>query len=141
MTRRRWLDILISAGWLSFLGSVLYPVLRYLDPPKQAEAVETSVKVGKVSDFPVNSGKGFAMNNKPGLLVNTVKGELKAYSAVCTHLECTVQYKPELEHIWCACHNGHYDLTGRNIAGPPPRPLEEFQVNIKDGEVFVSKKA
>ncbi|MBI4391409.1 MAG: Rieske (2Fe-2S) protein, partial [candidate division NC10 bacterium] len=71
----------------------------------------------------------------------TPAGELRAFSAVCTHLNCTVQYRPDLSHIWCACHNGHFDLTGKNIAGPPPRPLETFVVNARGNQIVVSKSA
>jgi Rieske Fe-S protein len=52
-----------------------------------------------------------------------------------------VQYRDDFKHIWCACHNGHFDLTGRNIAGPPPRPLEEYRVEIRGEEVVVIRKA
>ena len=64
---------------------------------------------------------------------------LKAFSAVCTHLDCIVQYRPEMKGIWCACHNGQYDLNGQNTGGPPPRPLEEYAVNLRGDEVIVSK--
>jgi len=64
--------------------------------------------------------------------------QIKAFSAVCTHLGCTVQYRKDFQHIWCACHNGHFDLNGRNIAGPPPTPLEEYQVVARADSVFVS---
>ena len=62
-------------------------------------------------------------------------------SAVCTHLSCTVQYRSDLQEIWCACHNGHYDLNGRNVAGPPPRPLRSFTVTEQNGDVVVSRSA
>jgi Rieske Fe-S protein len=42
--------------------------------------------------------------------------------------------------IWCACHNGKYDLNGHNISGPPPRPLEEYRVIVQKDEIFISKK-
>lgn len=71
------------------------------------------------------------------MLIKTPDGKLKAFSAVCTHLACTVQYREDLEHIWCACHNSHYNLTGINIAGPPPRPLQPYKVNIKGEEIYV----
>lgn len=64
--------------------------------------------------------------------------QFKALSAVCTLLGCTVQYRKDFQHIWCACHNGHFDLNGRNIAGPPPTPLEEYQVVARADSVFVS---
>jgi len=139
LTRKKFLDLLLSGSVVAFISAVLYPVVQFLKPPKQAEAVETSVKVGKLADLAKNSGKVVPFNNKPAIIVNTPKGELKAFTAVCTHLECTVQYRSDLEHIWCACHNGHYDLNGKNIAGPPPRPLEPYQVNVKGDDIYISK--
>ena len=44
-----------------------------------------------------------------------------------------MQYRSDLSQIWCACHNGHYDLNGKNVAGPPPRPLDTFVVNVARG--------
>ena len=66
-------------------------------------------------------------------------GELRAFSAVCTHLDCTVQYKADTSQIWCACHNGFYDMTGKNVAGPPPKPLETYSARILGDKVIVSK--
>ena len=120
-------------------GSIFYPVVRFLIPPKIAEAKPSSVLAGKLGELKPNSGKIFRFGNKPAILINTPDGELKAFTAVCTHLECTVQYRGDFQHIWCACHNGHYDLNGINIGGPPPRPLKEFKVNLKDDQIFVSK--
>jgi Rieske Fe-S protein len=108
-------------------------------PPEVIEATQTSVVAGRVNELPPNSGKIFKFGNKPALLVRTPTGEYKAFSAVCTHLDCIVQYRPDLRLIWCACHNGQYNLSGKNIAGPPPRPLEEYAVNIRGEEIVVSK--
>ena len=79
--------------------------------------------------------------SRPAILIRTPTGELRAFSAVCTHLNCTVQYRADLGNIWCACHNGRFDLNGQNIAGPPPRPLDEFKVIVQGEEVFISKKS
>ena len=139
-SRRSFLGYLLGGSLAAFIGSVLYPVWRYLIPPVGAEAKPRSVSAGKADELRSNSGKIFRMGNEPGILINTPRGELKAFTAVCTHLACTVQYRPDLEHIWCACHNGHYDLNGINIAGPPPRPLMPYKVNVLGDEVFVSRE-
>jgi Rieske Fe-S protein len=73
------------------------------------------------------------------MLIHTAEGKLKAFSAVCTHLNCTVEYQSDLASIVCACHNGHFDLNGQVISGPPPKPLEEFRVDVRDDNVIVSK--
>ncbi len=75
------------------------------------------------------------------ILINTPAGELKAFSATCTHLGCIVQYRSDLSQIWCACHNGHFDLNGKNVEGPPPRPLEEYVVNVRGDQIIVSKRS
>jgi len=103
-----------------------------------SEPVPTSVIAGEVGALKPNSGKIFRFGNEPGILINTPGGEIKAFTAICTHLACTVQYRDDLEHIWCACHNGPYNLNGINIAGPPPRPLTPFKVNIKGDQIFAS---
>ncbi len=139
--RRGFIEVVLGGGLLTLVGSMLYSVARYVIPPEIADAGPASVVAGKVKDFPPNSGKVFRFGNRPGMLVRTSAGEFRAFSAVCTHLNCTVQYRSDMEHIWCACHNGHFDLTGRNIAGPPPRPLDPFDVALKGEDVVVSRKA
>jgi len=139
--KRDFLKYILGGGLVAWVGSVVYPLLAYLNPPKQAEVEVSSVKVGKLSEIEKDSGRIVRFGNKPVILVRTVGGELRAFSATCTHLDCTVQYRKDMGVIWCACHNGKYDLTGRNIAGPPPRPLDEFKVIVQREEVLISKQA
>lgn len=139
--RRDFLKYVLGGGILAWLAAVLYPIFAYLKPPKQAEVEVTSVKAGKVSAIEKESGTIIKFGNKPVLLVRTAAGDFRAYSATCTHLDCTVQYRKDMGLIWCACHNGRYDLNGRNVAGPPPRPLDEYRVVIQGEDVFISKRA
>jgi cytochrome b6-f complex iron-sulfur subunit len=139
--RRRLLDVLLSGGVVAFLGAVFYPVVRYLTPPPAHEVATGSVTAAKVGDLKPNSGKVFRFGSKPGLLIRLPSGEWRAFSAVCTHLQCTVQYRQDLERIWCPCHNGQFDLTGKNVSGPPPRPLEAFEVAVKGEDVVVIRRA
>jgi len=138
--RRDFLKYILNGGLLGLAASILYPIIAYLKPPAQREVEVSSVKAGKIDDFEKESGKIIKFGSKPVILIRTTKGEFSAFSAVCTHLDCTVQYRKDMGVIWCACHNGKYDLTGRNISGPPPRPLEEYRVIIQKDEIFISKK-
>ena len=141
-TRRGFVNWFLGTSAGAFLLSVFYPVSRYLVPPPVGESTAGTVTLAiKPDDVKPNTGQIFKFGNRPAILVRTPAGELRAFSAVCTHLNCTVQYRPDLEHIWCACHNGHFDLTGKNIAGPPPRPLETFVANARGNQVVVSKGA
>lgn len=137
--RRRFLNYLLGTGFGATLIAIFYPIIKFITPPQVIEATQNSVTAGKVSELALNSGKIFKFGNKPGLLIRSASGELKAFSAVCTHLDCIVQYEPEKRQIWCACHNGQYNLSGQNVGGPPPRPLEEYVVNTRGEEIVVSK--
>ncbi len=140
VSRRKLIRYLLGGGLVTTLGSILFPLINFLIPPRLREAVQVSVVAGRVGELKPNSGKVFRFGSKPGILILTEQGEYRAFTAVCTHLQCTVQYRADFKHIWCACHNGHFDLSGKNIAGPPPRPLEAFRVDIKDDEIIVSRE-
>lgn len=139
-SRRTVLNWFLSTSIGAFVVSIAYPVSRYLVPPEIPESAAASVTLPfKPDDVKPNSGQLFKFGSRPALLVRTESGEFRAFSAICTHLNCTVQYRDDLAHIWCACHNGHYDLHGRNIAGPPPRPLEALVVNVQGDQIIVRK--
>jgi len=140
-SRRKITKFLLGGGLITTFGSILFPIINFLIPPRVREAIQSSVVAGKVGDLQPNSGKIFRFGSKPGILIETEQGKYVAFSAVCTHLQCTVQYRPDFKHIWCACHNGHYDLSGKNIAGPPPKPLEAYDVAIREDEIVVTKRS
>jgi Rieske Fe-S protein len=141
LNRRTFLSVFLGATGLGALGSILYPVLDFLRPPPGGEANPNSVKAGSIDDLAPDSGAIFRFGSKPGLLIRTATGEIKAFEATCTHLDCIVQYRPDLRQIWCACHNGRYDLNGTNVAGPPPRPLKPFRVIVQGKDIIVSTEA
>jgi Rieske Fe-S protein len=99
------------------------------------------VSGGKAAAFLPNTGKIVPFGTTPVIVIRTLSGAFRAFSATCTHLTCTVQYRSDLEHIWCACHNGHYDVNGRNVSGPPPRPLDPFDVTVQGDEIVIVRKA
>jgi Rieske Fe-S protein len=138
--RRGFLRVLLGGGLMASAASFFYPVLRYLVPPASVDLGGDTVSAAKVGDLRPNSSKIFKFGSRPGLLIMGSDGEYRAMSATCTHLSCTVQYRNDVKQVWCACHNGVYDLAGRNVSGPPPRPLEMFEVHVKGDEIFVSRK-
>ncbi|HXZ21057.1 MAG TPA: Rieske 2Fe-2S domain-containing protein [Candidatus Acidoferrales bacterium] len=138
--RRRMIEVLLGGGLFASFVSFVYPVIRYLIPPRVADLGGDEVVAAKVGDMKPNGSRIFRFGTRPALLLMTAEGEYRALSAVCTHLSCTVQYRSDLRQIWCACHNGLYDLAGRNVSGPPPRPLEVFQVHVRGDEIVVSRK-
>lgn len=139
MSRRSFLDWFFNLTFVGWLVAMLYPVVKYLIPPEAPNIVVDQVVAGKLDDFVPSSAKIIRFGRKPVIVVRKPDGSFSAMSAVCTHLNCTVQYVPDKQIIWCACHNGTYDLDGRNISGPPPRPLPPMKVTVKDDRVIVSR--
>jgi len=137
--RRNIIFWIFGGGFIGSLISFLYPVIRFLNPPAVSEASVNEVADGKVQDLTPNTGKIIKFGTQPVLLIRLAQSEWRAFSAVCTHLGCIVQYDGARRIIWCACHNGQYDLNGKVIAGPPPAPLTEYVVHLRGDQIVVSR--
>jgi Rieske Fe-S protein len=138
--RRRFVNWLLGTSVGGLVLAIVYPVSRYLVPPRSGESAAATVTLPfKPDEIGPDTAKIFKFGNRPGIILRTAQGELRAFSATCTHLGCIVQYRSDLQQLWCACHNGHFDLNGTNVAGPPPRPLDAFAVNVRGDQIVVSK--
>ncbi|MDX9973080.1 MAG: Rieske (2Fe-2S) protein [FCB group bacterium] len=132
---------LVAAG---YAGGIGYPIYRYLATPAQRAA-----ELGAITEMTIPADKmpavgtalQFLFGNRPTILIHLEDESLVCLDAVCTHLGCTVQFQPDKKIIHCACHGGTYDMhTGKNIAGPPPKPLKQYQVETTpDGQVRISR--
>ena len=130
--RRSFLNWLLGSSLGALCATVLYPVARFLSPPEIPEASTRQVEAGAAND-PELLDRGFKIlrfGNEPVILVRVDEEEYRAFAGTCTHLDCIVEYHKDPGRIWCNCHNGEYDLRGRVVAGPPPKPLEAFEVDL-----------
>lgn len=148
--RRNWLLHALQVSIVATLGALGYPVARFLRPRLATKSGTLEVKAPyKVNELrPDAEGRWpapFEFAGKPCLLVRTPDGEVKAFNAVCTHLECTVEFRAATGDIFCNCHNGVFDLNGHNVSGPPPRPLEVYKVSLRgtagQEDIIVSRTA
>ena len=140
MNRRNFINFFLGGSLLGTFFAFLYPVIRYVLPAKQTEAVVKKVTAAKVGELAPNTSKIFKFGSSPGILINTQDGELRAFSAICTHLTCSVIYESDTETLLCPCHNGRFDLSGNVVSGPPPSPLESYNVEISGEDIVVSKR-
>lgn len=132
--RRGFLRWLFGGAFAGFAASVVYPVVRFVSPPEVPEASTNEVEAGLTND-PELLDRGFKIvrfGSDPVIVVRLGDDDFRAYAATCTHLDCIVEYRQDKQLLWCWCHNGVYDLQGRNIDGPPPKPLETFDVHLVD---------
>jgi Rieske Fe-S protein len=136
ISRRIFLSRLFG-GWLAALGGFLaYPVARFLAPVEAPDPPYVLLSAGDYLSIPPNSIKIFAWGHKMGIFMKAPDMSLRAFKGTCSHLDCNVSYRPEQQRFFCPCHDGWYDDEGRNVAGPPPRPLDRLQV-IVQGEKLV----
>ncbi|NUQ81725.1 MAG: Rieske (2Fe-2S) protein [Bacteroidetes bacterium] len=147
--RRKFVTYSLRTLAAIWAAAIFYPILRYLGPHQKEVVKDVSeINLG-VKTLEPGSSESFVFGTKPALLVKNLNGELKSFTAVCTHLGCNVVYQKDLatvapghsgEGFFCNCHLGVYDATGKNIAGPPPKPIQEFKVTVADnGEITVTK--
>ena len=130
--RRGFLNWFLGTSVGAVFATVAYPVLRFISPPEIPEASTNQVEAGATND-PELLEKGFKIlrfGAEPVILVRSGEGDFRAFAATCTHLDCIVEYHKDKKRIWCNCHNGEYNLSGQQVAGPPPKPLESFKVDL-----------
>ncbi len=134
--RRKWLGRMLSAAISVTVVAIGYPVLAFLRPRRTAASSGIEAVAPYRVDQLVLDANGqwpapFDFGGSPCLLVKTPDGTVKAFNAVCTHLQCTVTFRQEKQDIFCNCHNGVFNLSGKNVGGPPPKPLEEYKVTLQ----------
>jgi Rieske Fe-S protein len=137
LSRRDFFTGLIYGSLASVAAYVAYPVVRFLYYEKKLPLPkEVTITLADIEKVALNSAVYFQYGYLPGIMVRTETGEVKAFSAKCTHLDCNVNYMPDTKTFHCACHDGYFNINGKNIAGPPPKPLLAFTVK-QEGEVMV----
>jgi cytochrome b6-f complex iron-sulfur subunit len=143
LVRRTFVRVALGSVGLCYAAAIGYPVYRYLASPVEksaALAAITEVTLKDAEKLPAGSVLMFKFGLRPSMLIHHQDGQWAAFDAVCTHLGCTVQFQPERDIIHCACHGGEYNpYTGKNVSGPPPRPLTKYVVKVAGADVVVSR--
>jgi len=137
ISRRAFLSRLFG-GWLTGLVALMaYPLGKFLAPVEAPEPLFILLPANDYLSMAANSTKTFRWGHKMGILMKAQDLSLRAFKGTCSHLDCNVTYKPEAHRFFCPCHDGWYDEQGRNVAGPPPRPLERLEVQLKGKNLIV----
>jgi cytochrome b6-f complex iron-sulfur subunit len=138
-TRRGFLKNLGIIGALVVaIGLFFKNMLLYVLPEKK-EITYHKYLVGKKDDIPVGKAKEITLDGKPVFVVHLKEG-FKVFSGVCTHLGCIVRWEEQKGRFYCPCHGGIFSKSGEVIGGPPPKPLNQFDVEIDNKLVFIKVK-
>lgn len=134
-----------------FIGTLItVPSIAYLISPVLGRPADSSwIDLGPLDRYPLGvptlreftrtKVNGWERSAMPyGVFVVRLSAtRVRVFSNVCTHLGCHVNWHPDIQHYISPCHDGHFDLLGRNISGPPPRPLDEFVTKLEEGKLFI----
>jgi len=136
VSRRTFLDWLLTGGLIAWGIAFVAPVLSYVWPAQRRGPGVQTVSAGQATDFADWQSKIVAVGGRPVIVIRTPQG-FRAFSAICTHLGCIVGWNEQKHQIECPCHAGMFDINGRVVSGPPPGPLAESDVVVINGEVLV----
>lgn len=145
--RRTFLKTAALAGAACLVSGV--PLVCYVIAPALEKGTGRWIGLGSVGDLK-SGGVGmlsYEFMVKDGWLVMPQRGfvwavrddgdELKVFSSTCTHLSCNVIWKEDERSFICPCHTGRFDRDGRNVSGPPTKPLSRLEHKIEDGKLLV----
>ncbi len=140
ITRRTFLNTLFF-GWIAaFFSGTFYALLKFAFPTLGKEPDFVVLDRKDFTNLAKNSVKPFPWGGTVGLYFTKDNGSVMALKGVCTHMECNVAYRPDERKFYCACHQGWFDDTGKNIAGPPPKPLEIFEISEEGEKLIIARK-
>ena len=141
-SRRSFIKYFLFGSAVTWTMATFYGLARFFKPPKTHKRAQPKfVDIAKKSDnIEINSSLIFQYGDRPAILIRNKTGKFMAYFATCPHLECIVQYNPKSQMIVCPCHDGIFNLNGKNFAGPPTEPLEALVVQVnRKSKIRVSK--
>jgi len=140
IARRSFLCRLSAIVGAGLFAQMILPVWRYLFPgmSREPDRIEfTEEMLAALNATKPGDCFRFPWGGVPGLALRAQNGELRIFKGVCTHADCNVAWRSQANDFFCACHEGRYDEFGKNIEGPPPRPLvrlfARFEGDLKTG--------
>lgn len=140
LERRRFLSGMVGGGVAALGVGAAVPVVQYVGNLRKEPPPDFLVLEPADYELAPDTSKIVMYGPIPALLLQTPEpgSEFRVFVATCTHFDCTVSYRPDMKCIFCACHEGRYDLEGRVTGGPPPRPLDKFFWERKDDKLAIA---
>ena len=149
VSRRRFhLGVIYSL--MGTIGAAIgIPAVLYLFFPPKSRKVQQWVEVTDLASLPqgVPEEVIFRKNRVDGWKISSEKtsawilkkssSEVVAFAPQCTHLGCAYRYEEQKKTFLCPCHTSNFDLDGKVIDGPAPRPLDRYEVKIDGNKLLL----
>lgn len=139
VTRREFCNFLglTSAGF--FLGSAGFAAKAAFDAREKTTLAPARIEGAESLGINSSLNFNYPSEKDSAILIRTEAGEYHAYGQKCTHLACPVYYERQHKRLECPCHEGAFDAaTGNVLYGPPPRPLDVIEIEMRNGEVWAT---
>jgi nitrite reductase/ring-hydroxylating ferredoxin subunit len=139
VTRREFCNFLGLTSAALFLGAGGVAARAALDARKTDSFAPARIKGAEALAPNSSLNFNYPTERDTAILVRTTDGAYHAYGQKCTHLSCPVYYSREHQRLECPCHEGAFDAgTGNVLYGPPPRPLDAVEVEVRDGQIWAT---
>jgi Rieske Fe-S protein len=136
--RRGILKVLVGGAAAVVTAPIVYVAARFLGYVRKGDSNQTSATVAFSELTPDKPSKLIENNDEPIIVVREKDDAIRAFTATCTHLGCTVSYRPQVPDFYCKCHQGRYDVNGVNVPGTRPKaPLTELTIVDKGTELEI----
>jgi nitrite reductase/ring-hydroxylating ferredoxin subunit len=137
VARREFVKFLVLVS-VAFVAGQAWIATKSLLRRRRTAEPPAPRKIASLGELPPGSARTFQYpGDDPCLLVRDRDGQLFAYSQACTHLSCAVVPEIDSGMLRCPCHEGFFDLrSGRNVAGPPPRPLPRILLEARGDDIY-----
>jgi Rieske Fe-S protein len=139
VTRREFCNFLGVTSAALFLGAGGFAAKAALDARKSESF--SAAQIDGAEALGPNSSLNFSYPTErdSAILIRTADGAYHAYGQKCTHLSCPVYYSRDHQRLECPCHEGAFDAaTGNVLYGPPPRPLDTIEVELRGGQLWAT---
>lgn len=150
INRRQFLEIAtLSIGGVIALGVGLPAISYVVGPSLEKTEAQEWIRVGSASKVEIGVPTLFKVNISRQVGWNVTEEELAVYivtkngsdfvaiSNTCTHLGCRVRWIDDTGQFFCPCHNGVFDKAGNVVSGPPPKPLDQYQVKLENDQLYI----
>ncbi len=138
MTRNSFIQKIVTVWGMICSLPVIHVLIQYVIPPEQANSATVPVPAGKRSEFSPGTTKLIRQGKSAIFVRETATGQLRAFSAKCTHLGCLVELQESEQIFRCHCHGSTFDQDGRILSGPAVKSLPPYRVEVRGEDIFIS---
>jgi Rieske Fe-S protein len=150
VSRRDFVKIIMTTLGTIMTGILGIPAIGYLiSPAARKPERDAWIALGTLGNYPIGipipfnftrstiNGWEKTVNSYGVFVVRQDENRVRVFSNICTHLSCRVSWHTDLQHYISPCHDGHFNIVGAVISGPPPRPLDEFTTRIEANSLYI----